>query len=375
MFDASFFLNLFVVHPLVKSFFTKSKLSMPLRIAVAMTFLTVVGVSFVAFESWDSWGHNYFEILGVPRDASLADVKRAYKVRALELHPDRNPEAVDGDAQFIELKDAYNTLINAERREVYDKWGASGLEWLEKESGNGVMVTGIVQACVYYVTWGALVFIMTMSSSETNSRSWAYSGLGLVCACDFGMRFGDLDVPTPMFTSTALHQKVFILQQLYPSFMHACIVIQGVMYVDLERMNLELLKAVMRQNNTLLLRLQSLEAEMRSNKLIKGVAGTAGATVAAAAASAAPKQQAHSKQSASASKHSKSKPASSDEQQEDDGDDSAAAATRKAQAAARATDVRSEMSATPPPPPPQANKIPGWAYMIGIYVLFNYVLK
>jgi molecular chaperone DnaJ len=69
---------------------------------------------------------DYYEILGVARGASEAEIKRAFRRLARELHPDVS-DAPDADARFRELAEAYEVLSNPETRNVYDRYGAAGL--------------------------------------------------------------------------------------------------------------------------------------------------------------------------------------------------------------------------------------------------------
>lgn len=71
-------------------------------------------------------GRDYYEILGVPRSASEADVKRAFRKLAREVHPDVSA-APDADERFKEVVEAYEVLSKSETRQLYDRFGHAGL--------------------------------------------------------------------------------------------------------------------------------------------------------------------------------------------------------------------------------------------------------
>lgn len=70
---------------------------------------------------------DYYEILGVARDASAADIKAAYRKAAVKYHPDRNPGDKEAEERFKEAAEAYAVLSDAEKRAQYDRFGHSGV--------------------------------------------------------------------------------------------------------------------------------------------------------------------------------------------------------------------------------------------------------
>lgn len=71
---------------------------------------------------------DYYEILGVGREASEDDLKKAYRKLAMQFHPDRNPGDASAEAKFKELNEAYDVLKDAEKRAAYDRYGHAAFE-------------------------------------------------------------------------------------------------------------------------------------------------------------------------------------------------------------------------------------------------------
>jgi molecular chaperone DnaJ len=71
---------------------------------------------------------DYYEVLGVNRDASEGDLKKAYRRLAMKYHPDRNSEDPDSDDKFKEASEAYEILQDREKRAAYDQFGHAGVD-------------------------------------------------------------------------------------------------------------------------------------------------------------------------------------------------------------------------------------------------------
>ena len=71
---------------------------------------------------------DYYEVLGVNRDASDEDIKKAYRKLAMQHHPDRNPDNPKSEEQFKEAKQAYEILSASDKRAAYDRFGHQGVE-------------------------------------------------------------------------------------------------------------------------------------------------------------------------------------------------------------------------------------------------------
>lgn len=70
---------------------------------------------------------DYYEVLGINKDASDEEIKKAYRKLAMKHHPDRNPDSKDSEEKFKEAKEAYEILSEAEKRRAYDAYGHAGV--------------------------------------------------------------------------------------------------------------------------------------------------------------------------------------------------------------------------------------------------------
>jgi len=86
---------------------------------------------------------DYYEILGISKSATTADIKKAYRKKAIEFHPDKNPDNKDAEAKFKEAAEAYEVLSNADKKARYDQFGHQAFEGGGGFGGGGMNMDDI----------------------------------------------------------------------------------------------------------------------------------------------------------------------------------------------------------------------------------------
>jgi len=79
---------------------------------------------------------DFYKLLGIKRNASPKEIKKAYRAKSLEFHPDKNKEEGAAD-RFAEIAYAYEILTDDEKKKVYDRHGEEGLKQHEQQQGQG----------------------------------------------------------------------------------------------------------------------------------------------------------------------------------------------------------------------------------------------
>ncbi|MCB1889006.1 MAG: molecular chaperone DnaJ [Rhodocyclaceae bacterium] len=89
---------------------------------------------------------DYYEVLGLNRDASDDEIKKAYKKAAMKFHPDRNPDNKEAEEKFKEAKLAYEVLSDSQKRAAYDRYGHAGVDPSAGGAGGGQGFDGFADA-------------------------------------------------------------------------------------------------------------------------------------------------------------------------------------------------------------------------------------
>src|SRR5690554_6759542 len=71
---------------------------------------------------------DYYQLLGVPRNASDSEIKKSFRRLAMKYHPDRNRDNPGAEEQFKKIKEAYDVLSDPKKRSAYDQFGHAGVD-------------------------------------------------------------------------------------------------------------------------------------------------------------------------------------------------------------------------------------------------------
>lgn len=86
---------------------------------------------------------DYYEVLEVPKSASAEEIKKAYRKKAIQFHPDKNPGDKEAEEKFKEAAEAYEVLSNAEKKQRYDQFGHAGMGGASGFSGQNMNMDDI----------------------------------------------------------------------------------------------------------------------------------------------------------------------------------------------------------------------------------------
>lgn len=224
-------------------------------------------------------GPNHYSLLGVNRNSSPLDIKRAYKKLSLQLHPDKNPNDPNASAKFDRVKKAYDVLMDMEFREVYNKFGQEGINSNKRYDETQFFM----ELGVFYITWGIMSYVLTLGKRSGLARQWTFTGLIVMLVIEISiMTARGNPFPSWFCPQNTEYEAVWLLHSLFPAFMNGCRSIGSYLFVDLEAQTRQLLLALQEQNKDILLVLRDVQIGVQNVQANGG--GGGGHRVANAAA-------------------------------------------------------------------------------------------
>jgi hypothetical protein len=217
-------------------------------------------------------------------------------------------------------------------RKLYERYGAAALKDVRSRAQLAARsdTDTLMGMASFYVLWGVLTYLMTLGAARDQARTWSFVGLIVSMFVEFQMTFGGWDPLTSVFTRTTISEKVSLVHSLYPAFMHACILLSQFTFVDLDALQLLMLQTVLNQQKDL--------GELLKH-VVQCVDKKHGAAVAAGGSGA------EGEEALSLAQRIKRQEAN----------------TQKAMAEAQQKQGK--------------GGIPSWMIMVGMYFVFNYLLK
>ena len=201
-------------------------------IALAVALLSAIAGVKLSFELVGR-ETNHFATLGVRVDATTAEIKRAYRDISLIHHPDKKPGDKHAAENFIRYQTAYEVIKDATKRDVYNKFGAAGLD----DKSGGDLSSQLTSLSMFYVIWLVVGYLLTMGKASEDGRTWAFCGLLSLAVFEYQTRILSVDYLSPIFPHSTVHEKVELLHKLFPPFLHGARMISQVIFMDISLVN------------------------------------------------------------------------------------------------------------------------------------------
>jgi len=273
---SGFFFYVFIVHPATAWILRPGRFERKKSIMYAIGFLAVLAAIKTGMEMKAN-GPNHYSLLGVNRNSSPLVIKRAYKKLSLQLHPDKNPNDPLASTKFDRVKKAYDILMDMEFREVYNKFGQSGIDSNKRfDETQFFMELGI-----FYITWGIMSYVLTLGKRSGIARQWTFMGLIVMLVIEITIMTSQGNpFPSWFMPQNTEYEAIWLLHTLFPAFMNGCRSIGGYLFVDLDTQTRQLLLALQEQNKDILLVLRDVQIGVQNIASGGGGGGSNGARAA-----------------------------------------------------------------------------------------------
>jgi len=252
---SGFFFYVFIVHPATAWILRPGRFERKKSIMYAIGFLATLAAVKTGMEM-QAKGPNHYSLLGVNRNSSPLDIKRAYKKLSLQLHPDKNPNDPEASYKFDRVKKAYDVLMDMEFREVYNKFGQEGINSNKRFDET----TFFMELGVFYVTWGIMAYVLTLGKKSGLARQWTFTGLIVMLVIEISiMTSRGNPFPSWFCPQNTEYEAVWLLHSLFPAFMNGCRSLGAFLFIDLEAQTRQLLLALQEQNKDILMVLRDVQ--------------------------------------------------------------------------------------------------------------------
>jgi len=264
---------MFVISPATKHFLNPQRYEKQRGLLYAISFLVVIAALTVGYELSDN-PPNYYTALGVDRQASPGDIKKAYHRLSKEMHPDKNPSPTANE-DFARLQRMQEILLDPQLRQEYELFGDQGMEYSRKGQNNSVISQALVNMGVYYVIWLLLTYFLTSGHAFNGARMWSMAGLLVLAMIEFKMKISH-DDPFKFFSQTPVFEKMEWLHRLYPPFMNGCRIISMSLFVDVEQLRNIMLNHLVLQQREMMRVLLGIQQQLGGTAVNTDPAGTPG---------------------------------------------------------------------------------------------------
>ncbi|ETV83364.1 hypothetical protein H257_04109 [Aphanomyces astaci] len=249
-----------VVNPGLNWIRAPGRFSKSVAILYSIGFLIAIASVSIGYEVANN-PPNFYVVMGVSRDTPFSEIKKAYRSRSVELHPDKNPSPNAAD-EFKRLRLAYDVLSDSTKRDVYDFYGEDDALKEEGKAQSSSDLGQITSLLSYYVVWAILTYVLTLGDAP-DVRAWAYSGCLLMLVAEINITLAKVGLSKAFFPQITVYELVQFMHLLYPPFMNGCRSM-GAFYVrNLVQENYDLSIELLKSNKMILMGMRQLNAELQ----------------------------------------------------------------------------------------------------------------
>lgn len=233
--SSGFFVHVFLITPVTNYFLESKNYPRPKGLYYALGFLMLAATASVWYELKDT-EVNYYRFMEIDRGAGMADIKRAYRKKSIELHPDKNPNNPNADSEFAKLGAMNEVLVDKRLREAYDTWGPERVELLrdKRNAAQDSENQMLINMSMFYVVWSVLGYFLTLGKCHERARQFYYGGLIALACFEFSCKFMNGD-HLSFIRRYTIYEQIDMLHRIFPAYLNACRMLSQATFVDEEK--------------------------------------------------------------------------------------------------------------------------------------------